>query len=69
MKLAGITDLDKIPKLTDPEHNDVKIILMLYSLESFLFKRLNQSSRDKDIDSITSLGPFAVALTMIINHV
>lgn len=69
MKLAGISDLDTVPQLTDPEHNDVKLVLMMYSLESFLFKRLNQSSRDKDIEAIKTLGPFSVALTRIINNV
>lgn len=41
LKLAGIEDLDCVPELTDPESIDVKVILIMYSLESFLFKRLN----------------------------
>lgn len=40
-KLAGVSDKNKVPQLDDPESQDVKIILLLYSLESFLFKRLN----------------------------
>ena len=69
MELAGISNLNKVPVLTNPEHDDVKIILTLYSLESFLFRRLNQSSREQDTDAINTLGPFAVALTKTINHV
>ena len=69
MKLSGIEDLKRVPKLTDAESVDVKVILMMYSLESFLFRRLNQSSRAQDTDVISTLGPFAVALTKIINHV
>jgi hypothetical protein len=68
-KLAGVNNLDKVPQLRDPEHIDVKLILTMYSLESFLFKRLNESSREKDARVIATLGPFAVALTKIINHV
>lgn len=49
LSLAGITDLNKVPILTDPEHIDVKVILTMYSLESFLFKRLNQSCRDQEV--------------------
>ena len=39
--LAGITNLDRVPQLTDPEHIDVKLILTMYSLDTFLFSRLN----------------------------
>ena len=69
LETAGIEDLNKVPSLTDPDHKDVKIILVIYSLESFLFKRLNQSCRDQDTSAIKTLGPFAVALTKIINHI
>ena len=31
-KLAGITNLNRVPQLTDPKHNDVKLILTMYSL-------------------------------------
>lgn len=46
IKLAGVEDLKLVPRLTDPEHPDVKTILLMYSLESFLFQRLNESSRE-----------------------
>lgn len=41
----------------------------MYSLESFLFSRINESSREQDTTAIESLGPFAVALTTIINKI
>lgn len=53
----------------DPEHEDVKAIMFMYSLDCFLFGRLNKISRDKDSSAIETLGPFAVALTKIINSV
>ena len=52
-----------------PEHVDVKTILILYSLETFLFQRINESSREQDTTAIESLGPYAVALTMVINQI
>ena len=69
MRLSGITDFDRVPLLEDPESNDVKVILVIYSLESFLFRRLNQCCRDQDTAVLNTLGPFAVALTKIINRV
>ena len=69
LKLAGITNLKIVPRLTDPEHKDVKLILTMYSLESFLFRRLNESSREQDTLAIDTLGPFAVSLTKIINNI
>lgn len=69
LKAAGIYDFSEIPITSDPEHNHVKAVLFMYSLDSFLFDRLNQSSRDQDFSVIDTLGPFAVALTKIINSV
>ena len=45
LKVQGIKDLSKVPVTNDPNHKDVKAILFLYSLESFLYVRLNQISR------------------------
>lgn len=41
---------------------------MMYSLDSFLFERLNEGSRNKDTSVIKTLGPYAVALSKVINH-
>lgn len=59
-------NLDKVPRTSDPYHKDVKTCLFIYSMESFLYKRINQISRDKDISAIQTLGPFAVILGRII---
>lgn len=67
--VAGIEDLKVVPVTDDPQHKHVKAILFMYSLESFLFKRINQSSRDQDLDAIETLGPYAVALSKVINQV
>lgn len=61
-------DLDKVPETRNPKHKDVKTCLLVYSMESFLYKRINQISRDKDITAIESLGPFAVVLGRIIQY-
>ena len=42
---------------------------MMYSLESFLFHRLNLGSREQDTSIILTLGPFAVALSKVINNI
>jgi hypothetical protein len=69
-KLAGIKDEDykKVPIQNDPEHAHVKAILFVYSLESFLFEIINKSSREKDTTVIKTLGPFAVAISNIIEN-
>lgn len=56
-----------MPITGDPNSNDVKAALFMYSMESFLYRRLNEISRDKDTNSILTLGPFAVLLTRIID--
>jgi hypothetical protein len=68
LKVAKIDDLSKSPQTVDPDHKDVKTILFIYSIESFLYDKINKISRDNDVSSIKNLGPFAVALTRIINQ-
>ena len=45
LKVGGVHDLSKVPEVTDPEHRDVKLILTMYTMDSFIFKRLNQGCR------------------------
>jgi hypothetical protein len=66
-KASGITDLNEVPVTWDPQHKHVKACLFMYSMESFLYKRINQVSRSKDSASILTLGPYAVALARIID--
>jgi hypothetical protein len=40
--------------------------VFIYSLETFLYKTLNKSSRDYDESKVSSLGPFAYALDMVL---
>ena len=69
MRAAGIDNLKDIPNTSDPEHPHVKAILIIYSFECFLFKKLNKSSRDKDSSVIKTLGPYAVAISRVIEKV
>ena len=69
LKFGGIVDVDKQPDLQDPESEDVKLVLTMYSLESFLFRRLNESSRQQETYVIDNLGPYAVALTKVIDNI
>ena len=69
LKVCGIRDLRRIPQIEDPEHPHVKTIIFLYTMESFVFVRLNQISRQKDPSCIETLGPYAVALTKVINTI
>ena len=41
IRFGGIVDVNKKPELRNPESEDVKLVLTMYSLESFLFRRLN----------------------------
>ena len=34
--------------LSDPTHGFVKLLLYIYSMQSFVFKTLNKASREKD---------------------
>ena len=37
LKFGGVVDFNKTPVTDDPEHNDVALILTLYSMDTFLF--------------------------------
>ena len=65
-KVAKVENLKAVPVTSDPDHPHVKAAMYLYSIESFIYKRINKISREKDTSSILTLGPFAVVLTRII---
>ena len=48
--------------LSDPDHNIVKTLIYIYSMESFIFKEMNKASREKDHSKIPFYGAFAAAL-------
>ena len=58
-----------MPNTSDPDHKDVKTILFLYSLDSFLYARLNQISREFNNSAVNTLGPYSVALKRVIDTV
>lgn len=53
--------------LSDPNHEFVKTLVYIYSMESFVFKEMNKASRSKDPLMIKMYGPFASALGFIIH--
>ena len=67
--IGGIKDFDEILETEDPEHTHVKSALFIYSLNSFLFDRINKGSRQKNMSIVKNLGPYAVLLTRIIDNV
>jgi len=53
--------------LSDPQNEFVKLMLYIYSMDSFIFKEMNKASRDKDDTKIKYYGAFASALGYIIH--
>ena len=44
----------------------VKTILKIYTMESFIVYKMNEASRNQDINMIPFYGPYATALCFII---
>ena len=68
-KLADAGNLDKpltAKILSDPTHKVVKLIMYIYSMESFIYEDLNRATRDKDHSKIKFYGAFAAALSFIL---
>ena len=68
-KLGDLGDLDKpltAKILSDPSHKIVKIIMYIYSMESFIYEDLNRATRDKDYSKIKFFGAFAAVLSFIL---
>ena len=53
--------------LSDPNHNIVKTLVYIYSMQSFVFSQMNRASRNKDVEKIKFYGPLASALSFIIH--
>ncbi len=51
---------------SDPESPITKMILCLYSMETFLYTEINRASRDKDKSKISTLGPYSFVLSWIV---
>ena len=52
--------------LSDPKHKFVKTLVYIYSMQSFVFKEMNKTSRTKDISKIKFYGPLASALSFAV---
>ena len=46
----------------------LRIIMKMYSIESFLYTAVNHASRDKDQTKIKNLGPYAYILAKILQR-
>ena len=54
--------------LGDSTNLITKLILYLYTMESFIYANLNKASRNKDTRAIKFYGAFAAALSFIIDN-
>ena len=52
--------------LSDPQHKFVKTLVYIYSMQSFVFKEMNKTSRQKDVNKIKFYGPLASALSFAV---
>ena len=53
--------------LSNPNHQMVKTIVYIYTMESFIFREMNRASREKDLSKIKFYGAFAAALGYIVH--
>lgn len=54
--------------LSDPTNDVTKLILFLYSMESFIYTDLNKACRNKETKQIKYYGAFSAALSFIIDN-
>ncbi len=68
-KSIGDKELDKPLTrkiLSNTSHKISRFLLFLHTQETFLYKDLKKSSREKDQSKIMTLGPYALALSYIL---
>lgn len=53
--------------LSNPNHEFVKTLLYIYSMETFIFSEMNKASRQKQKKKIKFYGPLASALSLIVH--
>ena len=53
--------------LSDPNHDFVKTLVYIYSMQTFIFKEMNKASRTKDTKKIKYYGPLASALSFVVH--
>ena len=70
-KLANVDEEFEKPLtpkiLSEPHHKIVKLIIYIYSMESFIYEDLNRVCREKDKSKIKFYGAFAAVLSFIIH--
>ena len=66
-KLGNLTKPLTASILSNPNHKITKHILYMYSMECFIYERMNRACREKDKSEIEFFGPFAAALSYIIH--
>jgi len=54
--------------LQNYNHSVTKTLLYIHSMECFLYRELKRASIEKDKTRIRSLGPYAAALSFIIEN-
>ena len=54
-------------QLSNPDNKFVKLILYIYSMESFVFSEVNKAMRERDMDKMEMFGPFVNTLCFIIS--
>jgi hypothetical protein len=54
--------------LANPLYPVTNLILYIYTMESFIFRVLNESTRNADESKITTMGPYARVLGYVIQH-
>ena len=64
--MVGIQNLDSVPNIEYPEGPDTKAAMYMYSMESFLYIRINKVLREKDNGSVKTLGPYAALISRVI---
>lgn len=66
LEIAGIENLDAVPNTNNFDKPDVKAAMYMYSMESFLYKRINKVAIDRFTPSIKNLGPYSVLISRVI---
>ena len=49
-------------------HPVTQTLLYIHSMETFIYKDLKKASLNKDISKVKTLGPFAYAMTRILDY-
>ncbi len=67
-----VKDIDNSKPLTpkilsDPSNKFVKMLIYIYSMQTFIFSEMNRASRAKDVSKIQFYGPLASALSFVIH--